>query len=102
MDFDDHELAKSHVTAHKDGVSTRHVNEAAHDAQLLTDQCRLGADKAEPDYNERYRLRAGQKLSHSDTRHSGSSAQSMSALRSDNSGGGVRSESSLSVPCARG
>ena len=53
MDFDDHELTKSYVTAHKVDVSIRHVNGAAHDAQLLTDQCRLGADKAEPDYNER-------------------------------------------------
>ena len=102
MDFDDHELTKSYVTAHKVDVSTRHVNGAAHDAQLLTDQCRSGADKAEPDYNECCRLQGGQKLSHSDTRHSGSSAQSMSAFRSDNSGGGVRSESSLSVSCARG
>ena len=76
MDFDDHELTKSYVTAHKVDVSTRHVNGAAHDAQFLPDQCRLGADKAEPDYNERYRLRGGQKRSHSDTRHIGSSAQS--------------------------
>ena len=77
MDFDDHELTKSYVTAHKVDVSTRPVNGAAHDAQLLTDQCRLGADKAEPDYNERYRLRGGQKQSHSDTRHIGFSAQSI-------------------------
>ena len=77
MDFDDHELTKSYVTAHKVDVSTRHVNGAAHDAQLLTDQCRSGADKAEPDYNECCRLQGGQKLSHSDTRHSGSSAQSI-------------------------
>ena len=71
-----HELTKFYVTAHKVDVSTRNVNGAAHDAQLLTDQCRLGADKAEPDYNERCRLQGGQKQSYSDTRLNGSLAQS--------------------------
>ena len=80
MDFDDHELTKSYVTAHKVDVSNRHVNGAAHDAQLLTDQCRSGAYKAEPDYNERYRLRSSQKQSHS----------LLNAFRSDNSGGGEK------------
>ena len=77
MDFDDHELAKSYVTANMVDVSARHINGAALDALLPTDQCRLGADKAEPDYNKRFRLQGGPKQSHSDTRLNGPSAQSI-------------------------
>ena len=102
MDFDDHELTKSYVTAHKVDVSTRHVKErprmrSASLTNAVWVQTKLSRITTNVTGSEPARS------CHTVTPGTAALLHSLlNAFRSDNSDGGVRSESSLSVPCARG